>query len=242
MMRTTPVTGSAVNKPLKFVFDETFIAVVLAGATLGVTRLLLPPRSSETFGYVPRVGRGGAGVQVPSRTVRLFDPLLAAAISCRPSPLKSPTAAAKGVVPALNTRVAPNVPLPLPRIIERLFVTSLADRTSWCPSPLKSPTTTARGCWVAESWAEFENPPKPLPVRIVILFEKYPAVARSGIPSSLKSPIPSEIGRVLVLLSAPNPKTPLPLFRLTPTALPEASVAAISRSLSMSKLAISTDV
>ena len=81
----------------------------------------------------------------PNNTDTLFEPLLATARSCLPSPLKSPTATKKGPLPTLKLVAAPKPPAPLPSKSETLASPVLATARSCLPSPLKSPTATERG-------------------------------------------------------------------------------------------------
>ena len=55
--RITPVVRFATKVPLKLVFVETLMLVVPVGAALGVT-VVLPPKTTLVFGYVPRAWRG----------------------------------------------------------------------------------------------------------------------------------------------------------------------------------------
>src|SRR5262249_41163326 len=67
---------------------------------------------------------------------------LATTASTKPSRLKSPTATAKGVVPAANWRASWSVPSAVARSTLRLLLELLAVATSNRPSPLKSASAT----------------------------------------------------------------------------------------------------
>src|SRR2546427_12897714 len=75
----------------------------------------------------------------------LAELMLATARSCLPSPLKSPTATEKGLVPAPKLAAALKLPAPSPKKIDTLAELKLATARSCLPSPLKSPTATEKG-------------------------------------------------------------------------------------------------
>src|SRR6266508_77724 len=83
----------------------------------------------------------------PSRIDTLLSRPLAVAKSSLPSPLKSPTATAFGLLPTLICAGVGDVkwPLPSPRRIETVPPPKLATTTSSLLSPLKSPTATDLG-------------------------------------------------------------------------------------------------
>ena len=84
---------------------------------------------------------------LPSSTVTVLSPELAATISALPSPLKSPTATNCGFIPtAKGLPVASvNPPEPLPSNTVTLLPTALTVTRSGLPSALKSPVATAWG-------------------------------------------------------------------------------------------------
>ena len=71
--------------------------------------------------------------------------VFAAAISCLPSPLKSPTATDLGLDPTATSVVPLKPPIPSPKRIETEFEARFAAAISCQPSPLKSPTATEYG-------------------------------------------------------------------------------------------------
>src|SRR5438105_13157387 len=75
----------------------------------------------------------------------LFEQLLAAARSCLPSPLKSPTAIDSGCVPTSRLVAGWKLPSPLPSSTDRLLELSFVVTRSCLLSPLKSATATERG-------------------------------------------------------------------------------------------------
>ena len=114
--------------------------------------------------------------------------------SCLPSPLKSPTATEKGLVPAPKLVAAPKLPVPSPNKIDTLFEFSLATARSCLPSPLKSPTATEPGIVPTPKLVAALKLPVPLPNKIDTLSESMLATARSCLPSPLKSPTATELG------------------------------------------------
>ena len=72
--------------------------------------------------------------------IETFELKLAVARSCLPSPLKSPTATERGLLPAPKLVGALKLPAPSPNKIDTLFPAPTAR--SCLPSPLKSPTAT----------------------------------------------------------------------------------------------------
>ena len=76
-----------------------------------------------------------------------MKPEFATARSSLPSPLKSPTATAKGPDPTAKLVAAPKLPVPVPSRTPMLLDVKLLFPTarSSLPSPLKSPSATERG-------------------------------------------------------------------------------------------------
>src|SRR5438093_1548440 len=90
------------------------------------------------------LGVGVSGTQVLIRMDTLLEKLLAAARSCLPSWLKSPTATEGGPLPTPKLVRVPKEPAPSPSRIDTLSVPSFAVVRSCLLSPLKSPTATER--------------------------------------------------------------------------------------------------
>src|SRR5450432_3706005 len=90
------------------------------------------------------VGVGVVVVQSRDKIDTLFESRLATATSCLPSPLKSPTATEKGLLPAPKLVAGLKLPAPSPSKIETVVELTRASATamSCLPSPLKSPTAT----------------------------------------------------------------------------------------------------
>src|SRR5438128_1199857 len=84
-------------------------------------------------------------MQLFTRTDTQLEFWFAAAMSRRPSPLKSPTAAATGFVATEKLTELWNVPLPLPTSVDTLFEARFVTTRSRRPSALKSPTVTETG-------------------------------------------------------------------------------------------------
>src|SRR6266513_610774 len=74
------------------------------------------------FGIGVGVGVGvGAEIHCPRRIETVFEPLLATAKSCLPSPLKSPIVIATGTEPTVTLVEPLKPPRPSPRRIETVF-------------------------------------------------------------------------------------------------------------------------
>src|SRR5437660_371776 len=123
---------------------------------------------------------GGGGVQVRhcrNKTDTLFEPSLAVARSCLPSPSKSPTATERGLLPTPKLLAAPKLPVPSPNKIETLSELKLATARSCLPSPLKSPTATELGLKPTPKLVAALKLPAPLPNKTDTLFEPSLATA-----------------------------------------------------------------
>src|SRR5262245_39031226 len=136
--------------------------------------------------------RGTANVPSPrpSRTLTVSLSCFAAATSSRPSPLKSPTATARGAPPTVTSMRGRKEPPPLPSSTLTLPWLFAVTR-SRAPLPSKSPAATESGVWPTGRIRWFGwNEPSPLPSRTSTAGPEGPAVfrARSVWPSPLKSP------------------------------------------------------
>ena len=160
----------------------------------------------------------------PSSTETLLEPWSATARSGSLSPLKSPTATAKGVSPAGKSVGAPKLPPVLPSSTETLPVKMLATARSGSWSPLKSPAATEKGkvkSPVGKLVAAPKVPPAP-PSSTETLSENWLATARSGSLSPSKSPTATETG------PSPVPMLVGPL-KLTWVGAASASVGPVTR-------------
>ena len=259
-----PIAGdaAAVNVPSPMLpvplpnNTDTELAPKLAAARSCRPSPLKSPTATET-GLLPVAG-DAAAVNVPSPTLPVPLPsstdnelalALAVARSCRPSPLKSPTATDRGVLPVAGDAAAVNVPsptlpVPLPSSTDTELALALAVARSCRPSPLKSPTATDCGPLpVAGEAAAVKVPspmlPAPLPSSTDTVAALKLAVARSCRPSPLKSPTATPAGRLPVAgdaaaVNVPSPMPPVPLPNSTDT-VPE-PVLAITRSCRPSPL------
>src|SRR3954470_13561799 len=166
--------------------------------------------------------RGVANVPSPwpSRTLTVSLSCFAVTTSSRPSPLKSPTATARGTAPTARSTRGRKEPSPLPS--SRLRVPWLfAVTRSRAPLRSKSPTATERGVWptLRISWFG-RNDPSPLPSRTSTAGPAGPEVFRatSGRWSPLKSPTatdralpwPRPLFWTLVVTAGWNEPLPLP--------------------------------
>src|SRR5207302_1748689 len=109
------------------------------------------------------VAKLAVGPNVPPPVFRLTfrcpNPPLTVAMSGNPSPLKSATATAVGLVPTGTVwAAAANPPAPLPSIKVTVLAPLSATAKSRCPSPSKSATSRATGpvlaptVYVAAAW------------------------------------------------------------------------------------------
>src|SRR5262245_60451835 len=167
--------------------------------------------------------RGTANVPSPwpSRTLTVSLSCFAAATSSRPSPLKSPTATARGAPPTVTSIRGRKEPPPLPSstlTVPWLF----AVTRSRAPLPSKSPAATERGVGPTGRTRWFVwNEPSPLPSRTSTAgFTPLAAVVRatSGRTSPLKSPDTTDVPaglRTAVVTAGWNERLPLPSSTLT---------------------------
>src|SRR6516162_4850814 len=100
------------------------------------TALIVPvsPSVTETLLMLSEGAFGGGQVPSLSSTETLPEPELATATSGRPSPLKSPAAAAEGVVPTVAVMGNDRVPSPLLRSALTIPLLESAVTTSILPS------------------------------------------------------------------------------------------------------------
>src|SRR5262249_39562956 len=140
--------------------------------------------------------------------------------SSRPSPLKSPTATARGAAPTVRSIRGRKEPPPFPNTTLRVPLLFAVTR-SRVPLPSKSPTATERGVWPTPRIRWFGwNEPSPLPSRTSTAGPAGPAVFRatSGRPSPLRSPTAADpampvarpLLRTVVVTAGWNEPLPLP--------------------------------
>src|SRR5262245_11060529 len=167
--------------------------------------------------------RGTANVPSPrpSRTLTVSLSCFAAATSSRPSPLKSPTATARGAPPTVTSMRGRKEPPPLPSSTLTLPWLFAVTR-SRAPLPSKSPAATERGVGPTGRTRWFVwNEPSPLPSRTSTAgFTPLAALVRatSVRPSPLKSPATTDRPALLptaVVTAGWNEPLPLPSSTLT---------------------------
>ncbi len=73
-------------------------------------------------------------------------PVPSVAKSDLPSPLKSPTATERGLLPTVKLVAGAKLPVPVPNSTETLLLLPFATAKSDLPSPLKSPDQVMSGC------------------------------------------------------------------------------------------------
>ncbi len=109
-----------------------------------------------------------------------------------PSPLKSPTETARGLLPTAigDPGAGANLPLPSPSRVVTLPSPTFATARSAMPSLLKSPVATGVGRLPTATGnpGAGANPPLPSPSNILTLLLLVFVTARSAMPSPLKSP------------------------------------------------------
>src|SRR5262245_142994 len=137
--------------------------------------------------------RGGANVPLPwpSSTLTVALSCCAVTRSSRPSPLKSPTATARGAPPTARSIRGRKEPSPLFSSRLRVPLWLFAVTRSREPLRSKSPAATERGVWPTLRIRGFgRNEPSPWPRRSCTAGPAGPAVFRatSGRRSPLKSP------------------------------------------------------
>jgi hypothetical protein len=130
--------------------EQVTVAPVQSGGTVGSEYITVALHCPGVFATVTSDGQVSVSTQVmhpPSRIVTLLETAFAVARSCRPSPLKSPTATERGPVPTGSGEEAAAVksPMPSPSTIVTLLEPEFAVARSCRPSPLKSPTATETG-------------------------------------------------------------------------------------------------
>ncbi len=146
------------------------------------------PSVTPSVGLVPGV-MVILGVVFNSTETSLL-PLLTAAKSSLPSPLKSPTVTELGLLPTEKSVAVPKPPVPLPSSTETVL--PLATAKSSLPSPLKSPTVTELIPLPTEKSVAVPKPPVPLPSSTETVLPL--ATAKSSLPSLLKSPTVTDLG------------------------------------------------
>src|SRR6516165_8693133 len=106
-----------------------------------------PHRANAEVSVTVVTGAEKVPVPVPSNIVRssvtLFS--VATAMSALPSPLKSATVSATGLMPRGMSVLGPNEPAPLPSRTLTVLAVELATTRSALPSPLKSPAAIQDG-------------------------------------------------------------------------------------------------
>src|SRR5262245_6267257 len=171
-------------------------------------------------------GRANVPLPLPSSTLTVLLSCDATATSSLPSPLKSPTATARGTPPTARSTRGRKEPSPLPSstlTVPLLF----AVTRSRAPLRSKSPAATEKGVWPTGRIRWFGwNEPSPLPSRTSTAGPAGPPDvfrATSVWPSPLKSPtatdwalpLPAPPLRMFVVTAGRNDPSPFPSSTLT---------------------------
>src|SRR5262245_27018383 len=196
------------REPAAFLTDT---ARVVAKAEFTVVDWLLPVAAVTVTGASSSAMVPVAVLLVMVSGTRLFSstdtvalPMLATSRSGRPSPLTSPTATEKGLVPVAKVCWGAKDGVVAPGAVvfsstDTVALRLLATRRSGRPSPLTSPTATELGmlpvakvCWGAKEGGVAPGAvvvSSPDTVALTLL-----ATRRSGRPSPLTSPTATELG------------------------------------------------